>query len=141
MELNISHKGNIDNLKEANLITSLRHIASEVRRSMVIEFCGEDDMAGECEQASIIMWKYINDIKLVEPNQNKVVLGEFNGNGHIWNIVNGIYVDITVDQFGDYKWGVISNSDKYRYTIQKYMDYTKESSLLETTDDFLAHII
>ena len=71
MELNLSPKVSIDNLKETNLITSLRHIASEVRRSMVIEFCGEDDMTGECEQASIIMWKYINDIKLIEPNQSE----------------------------------------------------------------------
>lgn len=140
MELNLSPKVSIDNLKEANLITSLRHIASEVRRSMVIEFCGEDDMAGEYEQASIIMWKYINDIKLVEPNQNKVVLGEFNGNGHFWNIVNGIYVDITVDQFGDYKYGVVLESNIHQYTIKEYKDYSKEFSLLEIADDFLAHI-
>lgn len=67
-------------------------------------------------------------------------MGEFNGNGHFWNIVNGIYVDITVDQFGDYKYGVVSESNIHQYTIKEYKDYGKEFSILEIADDFLAHI-
>ena len=118
----------------------LEKMAKEVRNAMITEFCGEDDTTDECEQASIISWKYINDIKLVDPTYNKVALGEFNGNGHFWNIVNGIYIDITVDQFGNYKWGVIQESDIHQYTIKEYKDYTKERSLLDIADNFLAHI-
>ena len=123
-----------------SLVKTLESMAKDVRKAMIVEFCGEDDMTGECEQASIILWKYVKDIELVNPNENKVALGYFKGEGHFWNIINGIYVDITVDQFGEYSWGVVSEDKYCDYSIEKYMDYSNDISLLNIADDFLSHI-
>lgn len=87
-----------------SLIKILKSIAKDVRKSMVIEFYREDDMTGECEQASIILWKYVRDNNIVNKKDNKVALSYFKDEGHFWNIINGIYVDIIVNQFGEYSW-------------------------------------
>ena len=126
---------------ELDLKEVLKKISIDIRKAMIKVFNGEDDVEGECEQASIILWKYINDTGLVSSDKNKVALGTFNNHGHYWNIVDDIFVDITIDQFGEYEYGVIgSNIIKDKYAIKEYVDYVDEISLLEASDEFLKHV-
>lgn len=67
---------------ELDLKEVLKKISIDIRKAMIKVFNGEDDVEGECEQASIILWKYINDTGLVSSDKNKVALGTFNNHGH-----------------------------------------------------------
>lgn len=70
----------------------------------------------------------------------KVIKGDFkavNGEHHFYNTVNGAVVDITVDQFGKFKYGIINEklySQKYGKVYEIY-DIDDDISIEDVIDD------
>lgn len=57
---------------------------------------------------------------------NEVAEGTFKGNGHFWNIIDGVVVDTTIDQFGRYKPGIINKKHLKNYNIKKKVEFNRE---------------
>lgn len=95
------------------------------------------DFTGWCELGAMILFRLIRD---KEPSwDNKVVRSYYNGNGHFWNVINGVIVDTTIDQFGKIKPGVVNKKWLNNYTFDKFVSFEEEDliHMTESVYDFL----
>lgn len=95
------------------------------------------DFTDWCELGTMLLFRLIRD---KEPNwENKVVRGYYKDNGHFWNVVNGMIVDTTVDQFGKIKPGVVNKKWLNNYTVDRFIDFEEEDlmHMTESVYDFL----
>lgn len=96
-----------------------------------------DDFTDWCELGTMLLFRLIRD---KEPTwDNKVVRGYYNGNGHFWNVMNGVIVDTTIDQFGRIKPGVVNKKQLRNYTVNKFVKFDEDDLIRMTKSvyDFL----
>jgi len=97
-------------------INILSDIIREKMNSIIEEIDG--DFVGWCELATESMKeavsKYIPEIKF-----NEVYKGKFKNEGHFWNVIDGVIVDLTIEQFGKYKSGIINKKFLNNYQGSK----------------------
>lgn len=84
----------------------------------------DGDFEGWCELGTMLLFKVIES-KFPDLS-NEVAEGTFKGNGHFWNIIDGIVVDTTIDQFGRYKPGIINKRHFKNYSIKKKVEFNRE---------------
>lgn len=104
---------------------------------MIEEISG--DFIGWCELTSMIMYRIIKE-NFPNIKENKIVEGKFNNHGHYWNIIDGVTVDLAIDQFGRYKTGIINKRWLNNYKINKVKNYS-DFDLNHMTDEFIDFII
>lgn len=51
------------------------------------------------------------------------MVGTFNCKGHFWNVIEGIIVDTTIDQFGEYEPGVIDKKYIKNYKVKNKIEF------------------
>ncbi|HCL4455248.1 TPA: hypothetical protein N2D10_003275 [Clostridium botulinum] len=82
--------------------------------SMIEEING--DFTGWCELTSMMVYRIIKE-NFPNIKENKIVEGTFKNDGHYWNIIDGVTVDLAIDQFGRYKTGIINKRWLNNYKI------------------------
>ena len=95
------------------------------------------DFTDWCELGTMLLFRLIRDR---EPSwDNKVARGYYKNDGHFWNVINGVVVDTTVDQFGGIKPGVINKKWLKNYTVDKFVNFDEEDlmRMTESVYDFL----
>ena len=105
----------------------------EIRKNMndIIEEI-DGDFSGWCELASMLMFRLVG---ARNPSwDNKVAIGYYNGNGHYWNIIEGHIVDVTVDQFGRIKTGVVNKKWVSKYKIKEFINFEYEDLIHMTKE-------
>lgn len=104
----------------------------EVMNSVISEI--NDDFTGWCELASMLMFRLIDE---TEPSlSNVVVRGFYKSEGHFWNLIDDKIVDVTVDQFGKIRIGVINNKWISNYIVKEFIYYSEEDLLHMTEDTY-----
>lgn len=90
------------------------------------------DFTGWCELGTMLMYRLVRDT--IPTLKNEVAFGWYKESGHFWNIIDGEIIDITVDQFGTIKPGIINKKWTKNYKI-KNIKIFEEEDLLHMTDD------
>lgn len=85
------------------------------------------DFTDWCEGASSLMWYLVKEKYNIDTKDNYIALGTFKNKGHYWNVINGIIIDTTIDQFGKLKTGIIS--------AKSTKNYKQKSTLLTDIED------
>lgn len=110
----------------------------EIRKTMnsIIEEIN-GNFEGWCELGTMLLYRVIGD-KYPE-FKNEVFEGSFKNEGHFWNVINGVVVDTTIDQFGRYKVGIVNKKHLNNYKIKRKVNFRKEDLEHMTEDiyDFL----
>lgn len=97
------------------------------------------DFTGWCELGTMLLFRLVRDI---EPTwDNKVARGYYKDEGHFWNIINGVIVDTTVDQFGNIKPGIVNKRYINNYIIDKFVKFNEEDLRHMTDTDDLYYIV
>ncbi|HCL4447267.1 TPA: hypothetical protein N2D16_002872 [Clostridium botulinum] len=113
--------------------------SSKVRKTLnsMIEEINED-FTGWCELTSMMMYRIIKE-NFPNIKENKIVEGRFKNEGHYWNIIDDVIVDLTIDQFGRYKIGIINKRWLKNYKIIKVKNYS-DFDFNNMTDEFIDFI-
>lgn len=92
-----------------NLVDVLRE-ANRIRgRLLDVADPNNDDLAGFCAQASILLAGALGDVTSLRASVDHF------GTGHYWNVVHGCIVDITASQFEDKLRDVLVTERPQRY--------------------------
>lgn len=105
----------------------LQQLSNTVREA--VSECNylEYDFTDWCEGSSLLMWYLVKEKYNITGKDNYVASGKFKGHGHFWNVINGVIVDTTVDQFARIKTGIISSK-----TVK---NYKQKATILDDVED------
>lgn len=75
----------------------------------------EYDFTDWCEGSSLLLWYLVKEKYNITGKDNYVASGTFKDKGHFWNVINGVLIDTTVDQFAKVKTGIVSSKTSKNY--------------------------
>lgn len=100
----------------------LEYYVYEIRDTMdfVIDEI-DGDFKNWCELGTMLLFRVIKEE--YPELSNEAMVGTFNCKGHFWNVIEGIIVDTTIDQFGEYEPGVIDKKYIKNYKVKNKVEF------------------
>jgi hypothetical protein len=114
-------------------ISQLNELSNTTRKVLNSYYNLNNNFTNMCDAGSCLLWYFVDSKYHLTIRDNYITFGTFKDKGHFWNVVKGIIVDTTVDQFGDYNTGVITLQYTKYYTekIIELWDRVLISNMME----------
>jgi hypothetical protein len=106
---------------DKSFISQLESLSTLTRNVLNSCYNLNNNFTNWCDAGSCLLWYFVDSKYHLHTKDNYITFGKFNNEGHFWNVVNGIIVDNTVDQFGNYKTGVVTLDTAKQYT-EKFIE-------------------
>jgi hypothetical protein len=94
-------------------VSQLNELSNTTRKVLNSYYNLNNNYSNMCDAGSLLLWYLVDSKYHLSIRDNYITFGTFKENGHFWNVIKGVIVDTTIDQFGNYETGVITEQSKY----------------------------